>query len=101
MGKFGRDPWKSFSPTSLFKQGSLELFTQQFLELWLQLLHCSGFSLVITAVQDSYKEKIGYKSPFFSNFKENSLLYDSINEAYMLQIPFPFIFWHLLMFSLC
>lgn len=38
---------------------------------------------------------------FFFNFKENSVLYGSINEAYMLQIPFPFIFSYLLIFSLC
>lgn len=95
MGEVERDPCKSFSPTSLLKQGSLEHFTQHFLELWLQLFHCSGFSLVITAVQDSNKWKIGCKSPFFFNFKENSILYDTINEAHMLQIPFPFIFSHL------
>lgn len=98
MGNVGRDPRKSFSPTSLIKQGSLHHFTQHFLELtaavslfWL----LSGYHCCSRQIQ----RKNWIQVSIFFNFKENGILYDSINEAYMLQIPF--IFSHLLMFSLC
>lgn len=97
MGKVGRDPWRSFSPTSLLKQGSLKHFTQHFLELWLQLLHCSDFSLVITAVQDRYKGKIGCKPPFFS--REQQPVWFNSWSIYATD-PISIYFFTLLMFSL-
>lgn len=78
-----------------------------FPEVWQQLLHSSGFSPVSIAVQDRLEGKMGCSTPFFPDSKENSSLYDSINESIIHAIDlFPFIFlyvtyvWPLLRYNL-